>query len=68
MVGLGSEDHSEAETGKQHRIEDHKAVYDHPNINLVLRNAGFKDADITCGYFECFMNLWTIARKMDSDV
>jgi len=46
-------------------IEDHKDVYDHPKIKVALRNAGFTDAQITCGYFEFFMNLWTVAKKRD---
>lgn len=44
-------------------INDHKDTYDHQKIVSVLTRAKFKETNITCGYFELFMNLWATAKK-----
>jgi SAM-dependent methyltransferase len=44
-------------------IEDHKDAYDHAKIRTLLLQADFKEANIVCGFFELFANLWTSARK-----
>jgi 2-polyprenyl-3-methyl-5-hydroxy-6-metoxy-1,4-benzoquinol methylase len=44
-------------------INDHKDTYDHNKIVSVLAKAKFKETNITCGYFELFMNLWATATK-----
>lgn len=46
-----------------HEIEDHKDSYDHAKIISLLRRANFQESQITCGYFELFMNLWVTATK-----
>lgn len=44
-------------------IEEHKDVYDHAKIALLLSSAGFKRERMKFGYFELFMNLWAMATK-----
>lgn len=44
-------------------IDDHKDAYNHAKIVSLLLNAKFKEANITCGYFELFVNLWVSAGK-----
>lgn len=44
-------------------IEDHKDTYGHEKIRSILIKANFKESNITWGYFEMFMNLWTRALK-----
>jgi SAM-dependent methyltransferase len=47
-------------------IDDHKDTYDHDKIVAALTKAQFKKTNITCGYFELFMNLWTAAKKEET--
>lgn len=44
-------------------IDDHKDAYNHAKIVSLLLNAKFKEANITCGWFELFVNLWVSAEK-----
>jgi 2-polyprenyl-3-methyl-5-hydroxy-6-metoxy-1,4-benzoquinol methylase len=44
-------------------ISDHKAVYDRKTIGSILAKNGFAVDSICSGYFEGYMNMWTIARK-----
>jgi len=43
--------------------DDHKDLYGHDQIRTLMVSAGFNKDNIRCGYFECFMNLWAVARK-----
>jgi SAM-dependent methyltransferase len=44
-------------------INEHKGIYRHAYIARALRNAGFKTGALSQGYFELFMNTWTVATK-----
>jgi len=44
-------------------IQEHKAAYTHDTIRIVLEAGGFKKENISCGYFEVFMNIWVLALK-----
>jgi ubiquinone/menaquinone biosynthesis C-methylase UbiE len=44
-------------------IDEHKGAYRHAEIKRTLREAGFPSIGIRQGYFELFMNTWSVARK-----
>jgi 2-polyprenyl-3-methyl-5-hydroxy-6-metoxy-1,4-benzoquinol methylase len=44
-------------------IHDHKAAYNRKAIGSILAKNGFAVGSICSGYFEGYMNMWTIARK-----
>jgi SAM-dependent methyltransferase len=44
-------------------INEHKGIYRHAHIARALSDAGFKTGALRQGYFELFMNTWTVARK-----
>jgi 2-polyprenyl-3-methyl-5-hydroxy-6-metoxy-1,4-benzoquinol methylase len=44
-------------------IRDHKAAYDRKAIGSILAKNEFAVGSICSGYFEGYMNIWTIARK-----
>lgn len=44
-------------------IADHKDTYSHKKITRILEGCGFRWEHIRLGYFEAFMNIWTVARK-----
>ena len=47
----------------QEEIHEHKDLYSKARIRAMLAEAGFRPEDISCGSFECGVNLWTVARK-----
>ncbi|MCC7202793.1 MAG: class I SAM-dependent methyltransferase [Nitrospirae bacterium] len=44
-------------------ILEHKDVYSHSKIAALLCKGGFSQGKMRSGYFELFMNLWTVAAK-----
>ena len=44
-------------------IDEHKDVYDHDKLSVLLASAGFATAKIKSGKFEMFMNQWVMAEK-----
>ena len=44
-------------------IDEHQDVYRHADISRALNKAGFERAAIRQGYFELFMNTWSVAKK-----
>jgi SAM-dependent methyltransferase len=44
-------------------IDEHKGTYRHADIKRALREAGFLSPAIRQGYFELFMNTWSVAKK-----
>jgi len=44
-------------------IDEHKGVYRHADIKGALKEAGFNSSSIRQGYFEVFMNTWSVAKK-----
>jgi ubiquinone/menaquinone biosynthesis C-methylase UbiE len=44
-------------------VEEHKDNYSHSMISSVLQEANFDKNKLRFGYFELFMNTWTMARK-----
>lgn len=44
-------------------FEEHKAVYDTERISSIITKGGFLKEDISFGYFELFMNIWSSATK-----
>lgn len=44
-------------------INEHKGSYRHVEIKLALKEAGFPSYTIRQGYFELFMNTWSVAKK-----
>ena len=44
-------------------IEEHKGAYRHADIKRALKEAGFPSSVIRQGYFEMFMNTWSVAKK-----
>ncbi len=45
-------------------IDEHKATYTPSNIIFMLEHAGFVKDRIRTGYFELFMNIWTVAYRV----
>lgn len=45
-------------------IGEHKDAYSHANIRGLLNRAGYPDTAITLGYFELYLNIWCVARKL----
>jgi len=43
-------------------IEEHKGTYTAQKIASMLKAGGFPKELIRYGYFECFMNIWVVAR------
>jgi SAM-dependent methyltransferase len=46
-----------------HEIDDHKNMYDHPEVSELLCRAGFSVDNVRLGYFEFRMNVWGVAEK-----
>lgn len=44
-------------------IDEHKGVYRHEYIARAINEAGFRADAIRQGYFELFMNTWSVAKK-----
>lgn len=44
-------------------IAEHKGAYSLSTISSMLQDASFREDKIMSGYFEMFMNTWTIANK-----
>jgi len=44
-------------------INEHKGTYTHRKIIRLLRETGFSEGNIRCGYFEAYMNIWVSAAK-----
>ena len=44
-------------------IDEHKGAYRHADIKGSLREAGFPSEAVRQGYFELFMNTWSVAKK-----
>ncbi|MDO8281344.1 MAG: class I SAM-dependent methyltransferase [Thermodesulfovibrionia bacterium] len=44
-------------------IEEHKCAYSPSSVNEILQRTNFKDGNINFGYFEMFMNIYTVAIK-----
>lgn len=46
-------------------VQEHKAAYSHHKVNALLDAAGYTVDNIRGGFFECYMNLWVVARKSE---
>ena len=44
-------------------IDEHKSLYRHADIKRALKEAGFPPYGMRQGYFELFMNTWSVATK-----
>lgn len=44
-------------------IAEHKDVYNHSKLRLILHSGGFSKEKVTLGYFELHMNIWVVAVK-----
>jgi len=44
-------------------IDDHRDVYNHSKISVILQKANFPEEKLKFGFFEVFMNLWVTAIK-----
>lgn len=49
--------------GSPVEIGEHKAAYDHNRISSLFQDAGFSKDKLKLGYFEVFMNIWTVGTK-----
>ena len=44
-------------------IAEHKDVYNHSKLRLILHSGWFSKEKVTLGYFELHMNIWVVAVK-----
>lgn len=44
-------------------IDEHKDVYTHSKVETLLLQTGFNKDNMSCGYFELYMNIWASAKK-----